>query len=189
MINILKGMGFTDAEIQADIDEMHGGPPAPPMTTERWVELLKGMGCTDEEIQAGNNLPLSRPTAKKPRGGQPGNTNALKHGFYASLFNSAERRRLEKFDQDEIDDDIALLRVLTKRVAASMLHPPQTAPLTIGQRLAALRVITYASARLEKMQRTKRLLRGPEPDMVEEAIKAVLEELSEETGTQLVTPR
>ena len=178
-------MGFTDAEIQADIDEMHGGPPAAPMTTERWVELLKGMGCTDEEIQAEDNLPLSRPTAKKPRGGQAGNTNALKHGFYASLFNSAERRRLEKFDQAEIDDDLALLRVLTKRVAASMLHPPPNAPLAIGQRLAALRVITYASARLEKLQRTKLLLRGPVEDWREQVIGAALDELGEEVGQQL----
>jgi len=185
LINIFKGMGFTDAEIQADIDEMHGGPPAAPMTTERWVELLKGMGCTDEEIQAENNLPLPKPTAQKTRGGQAGNTNALKHGFYASLFNSAERRRLEKFDPDEIDDDVALLRVLIKRAAAAMLHPPQNVPLTLGQRLAALRVITYASARLEKMQRTKGLLRGPEPDILQEAINAATAEILKEAGWQV----
>jgi hypothetical protein len=185
LMDVLKGMGYTDAEIQAGIDEMHGGPPAAPMTTERWVELLKGMGYTDEEIQTENNLPLPRPTAKKARGGQAGNTNALKHGFYASLFNSAERRRLEKFDPDEIDDDVALLRVLTKRVAAAMLHPPQNVPLTLGQRLAALRVITYASARLEKLQRTKLLLRGPEPDILEEAIHAATDELLKEHGWQV----
>ena len=164
---------------------MHGGPPAAPMTTERWVEILKGTGCTDEEIQAENNLPFPRPTAKKARGGQAGNTNALKHGFYASLFNSAERRRLEKFDQAEIDDDITLLRVLIKRAAAAVLHPSPNAPLTLGQRLAALRVITYASARLEKLQRTKLLLRGPVEDWREQVIGAALDELSEEIGQQL----
>jgi len=179
-------MGCTDAEIQAGIDEMHGGPPAPPIPTERWVEMYKGMGLTDEEIQVEiNRLPPPQPTAQKPRGGQAGNTNALKHGFYASLFNSAERRRLEKFDQAERDDDITLLRVLIKRAAAAVLHPSPNAPLTLGQRLAALRVITYASARLEKLQRTKVLLRGPGPDILQEAIGAALDELGKEVGQQL----
>ncbi len=183
LINVLKGMGFTDAEIQADIDEMHGGPPAAPMSAERYAEFLKNLGHTDEEIQAElNRLPPPQPAAKKARGGQAGNTNALKHGFYASLFNSAERRRLEKFDQAEIDDDITLLRVLIKRAAAAVLHPPQSTPLTLGQRLAALRVITYASARLEKMQRTKLLLRGPEPDILQEAFNAAATEVLKEAG-------
>jgi len=104
------------------------------------------MGFTEEEIQAKmNEPPPPPPTAKKARGGQPANTNALKHGFYASLFNSDERRRLEKFDQHEINDDITLLRVLIKRAAASILHTPKNNPLALSQRLTAIRVITYAS--------------------------------------------
>jgi len=96
LIEFYKGMGLTDAEVQAVIDEEEGRQPAAPIPPERWVEIYKGMGFTDEEIQE-LDLLSPQPTAKKARGGQAGNTNALKHGIYATLFNSAERRRLEKF--------------------------------------------------------------------------------------------
>jgi len=137
-----KGIGFTEEEIQAGIDEMDGIPSTTPMTEEREVELLKGMGFTDEEVQAQiDRRPPPAPTPKKgakARGGQPANTNALKHGFYASLFNSEERRRLEKFDQREVNDDITLLRVLIKRAAASVLNTRKNSQLTLSQRLTAL---------------------------------------------------
>lgn len=162
-----KRLGLTDEEVQAEIDEMNG-LPATPITSERWVEILKGMGLTDEEIQTYfSDLTSPRPIAKKAPGGQPANTNALKHGFYASLFNSDERRRLEKFDRREIDDDIILLRVLIKRAAAAMRHAQKNNRLAFSQRLTALRVITYAISRLERLQRTKALLLGPKTDRLQ----------------------
>jgi hypothetical protein len=66
-----------------------------------------------------------------------------------------------------------------------VLKSPKNNPLTFGQRLAALRVITYASARLEKLQRTKLLLRGPGEDWRQQVIGAALDELGEELGRQL----
>lgn len=189
LIALYKTMGFTDAEIQAEIDEMNGIPSPSPMTEERWVELRKGWGYTDAEIQAEiDKQPPPPPAPKKgakARGGQPANTNALKHGFYASLFNSEERRRLEKFDPREVDDDITLLRVLIKRAAASVLNTRKDDELTLSQRLTALRVITYAIARLEKLQRTRALLLGPETDMIQQAIAQALDEFSKELGVEL----
>ena len=57
--------------------------------------------------------------AKKPRsrkrGGQPGNTNAYKHGFYTKNFSPAERKGLQATQGVVLGDEIALLRVLIKR--------------------------------------------------------------------------
>jgi hypothetical protein len=72
LIDILKGYGLTDAEAQAEIDEMEGLPPATPMPTERRVEILKGIGFTEEEIQAHiNSLPPPSQRPKRRVAGRP----------------------------------------------------------------------------------------------------------------------
>jgi len=158
----------------------------PDDSDQRLIEIMQDIALADAEIDEKEGRPPAAPppppTAKKPRGGQADNTNALKHGFYASLFNSAERRRLEKFDRRGIDDDILLLRVLIKRAAAFVLKPPKDNPLTFGQHLTAVRVITYAFARLEKLQRTKLLLRGTGEDTIQKAVNQTLDELRDEQG-------
>jgi hypothetical protein len=47
-------------------------------------------------------------------GGQPGNTNALKHGFYTKNFSLAERRGLQAAEGVILGDEIGLLRVLIR---------------------------------------------------------------------------
>ena len=47
--------------------------------------------------------------------GQPGNTNALKHGFYTKNFSLAERRGLQAVEGVVIGEEIGLLRVLIRR--------------------------------------------------------------------------
>jgi hypothetical protein len=55
------------------------------------------------------------PPAKKKRGGQPNNRNALKHGFYARGFDRAILKDLTIRDP-QLDDEILLLRVFIRRV-------------------------------------------------------------------------
>ena len=52
---------------------------------------------------------------RKKRGGQPGNTNAIKHGFYSKNFSLAERRGLKVTEGVVLGDEISLLRVLIRR--------------------------------------------------------------------------
>ncbi|MFA5378252.1 MAG: hypothetical protein WC455_21035 [Dehalococcoidia bacterium] len=53
--------------------------------------------------------------AKRSRGAQPANRNALKHGFYAKTLTEAEKVDLETAaDITGLDDEIALLRVKIK---------------------------------------------------------------------------
>ena len=55
--------------------------------------------------------------SKRKPGGQPGNANALRHGFYAKSFTEAEMRRLDKDIEGEFIDEIALARTNAARLA------------------------------------------------------------------------
>ena len=56
----------------------------------------------------------SKPKRRMP-GGQPGNTNAFKHGFYTKNFSLAERRSLQAAEGVVLGYEISLLRVLIRR--------------------------------------------------------------------------
>ncbi len=130
------------------------------------VEFYKRIGLSDSEIQAEMVGPRRR-----SRGGQPGNRNSLKHGYYASLFDPAEIRKLDQLKEHEVDDEIDLLRLLIKRTVASMPPPAELAP---SERLRAVRVITYAVSCVEKLELTRSLVfnHGSSwDDAVEEALK------------------
>ena len=56
-------------------------------------------------------------TEKRKKGGQKGNQNALKHGYYAKVLDRAQKRDLVVArDVDGIDEEIDLLRVKLKAV-------------------------------------------------------------------------
>jgi len=56
---------------------------------------------------------------KRSEGGQKGNQNARKHGFYSKVMDMAEKRNLTVANGIEgIDDEIAVLRVKLRNVLA-----------------------------------------------------------------------
>ena len=52
---------------------------------------------------------------RQQRGAQPGNHNAVKHGYYSSVFKEAERRLLEQIPLTDLSAEIQLIRVTSKR--------------------------------------------------------------------------
>jgi hypothetical protein len=114
------------------------------------IELCKRLGFTQEEIDA-----EIYGAGTRTRGGQVGNTNALKHGFYASVFKPGEIRKLEEMNKTEINDEIALLRVLIKRTVVSLYC---LSNLDIFDYLRGIRVITFAGSCVEKLERTRKLV-------------------------------
>ena len=56
-------------------------------------------------------------SSKRHRGAQPGNANALRHGFYSRYFTEAEMQSLDKNIKGEFHDEIALARVQVGRLA------------------------------------------------------------------------
>ena len=112
---------------------------------------------------------------RKP-GAQPGNKNALKHGFYSCLFSSQEHLDIETNGQDGLDSEIAMLRIVTRRVLdlSSGVEDLETA-------FKLLALLSLASRRIAAMQRVQVLLAPSKSDdfrtIVDEAIDEALHEM------------
>ena len=130
-----------------------------------------------------NGLPESTQPGSKKRGGQPGNTNALKHGFYTKNFSLAERRGLQATEGVVLSDEIALLRVLIRRFAEQIKGSQGVA---LNESAVHLSVISEAMLRLASLLRTDKMLGGSECDTLGAALSrsmsAVLEEMRQDAG-------
>ena len=108
------------------------------------------------------------------RGGQKGNLNALKHGFYSHLFRSKELDQLRALSQTGLSDEIEMLRLIIRRVIDRAGEAE-----TFDQLLRYLTTLSMATAQLSRLLRTQRLLVG-EVNQIEESLKQVLQELNQE---------
>lgn len=54
---------------------------------------------------------------KRRRGAQPGNLNALKHGFYSKQFEPAEIQDLETRLLEGLQDEVAIIKANAMRIA------------------------------------------------------------------------
>ena len=100
-----------------------------------------------------------KPPTRRKRGGQPGNTNALKHGFYTKNFSLAECKALQSIDGVVLGDEIKLLRVLIKRYAEQIQSNPSIGLEKSSQHLS---VISEAMLRLGTLLRIDHMLGGSE---------------------------
>ena len=96
-----------------------------------------------------------QPQIKRQRGGQQGNRNALKHGFYTRQFNPTDIADLDKFDFTGLDHEIILLRVLIRRLVESARDLADSESLS-----SLLRHITLASIALTRLYHTSFILNG-----------------------------
>lgn len=116
----------------------------------------------------------SRPLAQRKRRAQPGNQNALQHGFYARAFRSGELDDLDAMLQVGLQDEIALIRVATRRVIDCVSdHTPQEAVVTLG-------ALGLAATRLATLLRTQKILDGQEQNTsaaLSQALGDVIKEL------------
>ena len=128
---------------------------------------------------------MTTATTTRKRGGQPGNTNALKHGFYAQYFSPGEDDDLGVYSGEGLADEINLLRVLIRRFASQIQASEGVA---LSDAAYHLSVISEALARLGSMLRTNHMLGNPGssglPRALERCIEQVWEELSGENGEQ-----
>jgi len=94
-----------------------------------------------------NHMPKE---AKRKRGGQRGNQNARKHGFYSRVLDEAERLDFELATGVEgIDDEIALLRV---KIKSLLEHDPENIKL-IMQATNTLAGLVKTSYNMTKEQK------------------------------------
>jgi len=124
-----------------------------------------------------NAVKPTKEPGRKKRGGQPGNTNAYKHGFYAKNFSLAERRGLQVTKGVVLGDEIALLRVLIRRFAEQILASQGVALTESAQHLA---VVSEAMLRLASLLRTDHMLGGAQSSAFITQLNLVLKEISDE---------
>jgi hypothetical protein len=119
--------------------------------------------------------PTPKPRTPRKRGGQPGNTNAVTHGYYAKLLTQPEAADLGAFVGDGIDNEIGLMRVYIRRLLelADGEEDLKTA-------LIRLEGLGNASIRVAKLLRTKRLLTPNEGNDVAKAIGEALQAVVKE---------
>jgi uncharacterized protein YjcR len=90
---------------------------------------------------------------KRNRGAQPGNQNALTHGFYSRKFKTIELNDLDTIDDTSgVEDEIKLLRIFMRRVsdqASTFTNLDQGM-----QFLRALSIATYTLSRLIKIRQS-----------------------------------
>jgi hypothetical protein len=69
-----------------------------------------------------------KPGGARRRGAQPGNKNALRHGFYSRQFKAEEIKRLDEQDPTDVKAEIELLRVVLDRLTDQLDFEPVYQP-------------------------------------------------------------
>ncbi len=111
------------------------------------------------------------------RGAPPGNTNALKHGFYTRRFKKRDLTGIEQTSIKGLAEEIALIRIFTRRLVESC------DPTADMYELAGiLRAICLASTSITRIIRAHSFLASDNSEWslaVDEAIRQLLIELGE----------
>jgi hypothetical protein len=119
---------------------------------------------------AKNNPPSGEPP--RQRGAQPGNLNALKHGFYSRYFKANEIAAIQDLPTDDLSEEIAALRVIIRRI---LQLSADVNDVNTGLRL--LSTLSAAAAQLSGLVKVQSLyLQSSANDSFEEALhQAILE--------------
>lgn len=115
-------------------------------------------------------------TARRKRGGQPGNTNALRHGFYSRRFRNQEIADLEAMAAQGLQDEIDMLRVAARRVMELADGVD-----TLEDAIAVLSTLSVAASRLAQLLKAQRAL-GAEGGEVAETLSQALKDVLKEWG-------
>ena len=114
---------------------------------------------------------------RRKRGAQDGNWNAFKHGFYSKRFQPLEIQDLDTALGDGLEDEIALLRVIIRRVFE---YADDDDKQTLDQWSKTLNTLGAASTRLAALIRTQQVVSGGGSsvlDLLSEAIGGISHEL------------
>jgi hypothetical protein len=109
---------------------------------------------------------------KRTRGAQPGNSNALHHGFYSRKFKDLDVKDLEAMSAT-IDDEIAALRVAARRIFEYADQVGEQDPMDA---VRAFSIFGSQVKTINGLLRTKAIAAGnAEDEVARAAIDAILE--------------
>jgi hypothetical protein len=122
--------------------------------------------------------PAPAPAGAKPRrrGAQPGNINALKHGFYSRRFSPLEHRDLEDCPISDPFSEVVMLRVVQRR----LFELSETVEDFDRLRLL-LNTIAKSAVAMDRLMRTSSLFTGsahPLDGLLAQAFSGTLEDLN-----------
>ena len=106
------------------------------------------------KTQTASSTKIAHPERK--RGAQPGNKNALKHGFYSDQFKQAERRALNDIPMADLTGEIELMRVQMHRCLKA--ENQVESQLTYEDHLSAMRAFSHAADSITRLGRLQTLL-------------------------------
>ncbi len=119
------------------------------------------------------------PSPRRSRGAQPGNLNALKHGFYAKHFKTDELAALAEATAGTLNGEISLARIAARRVLGLLEEAG-----TPEEKVALLNAITMAAMRVASLLKTKKYLSGDGDDAstsLSTALQEALKDVALET--------
>lgn len=101
---------------------------------------------------------MTRKKASRPRGGQPGNTNALKHGLYATALPTQYRQNLPQTTAGTVQAEIDLLRLLLANTLTGIAEltassEDQTSTDPFDDSVRFLNIATYTTAAINRLIR------------------------------------
>ena len=128
-------------------------------------QIIRTRACPD----------LSRTESRelRRRGGQKGNQNARKHGFYSRALLKSEKYAVKRAAMVEgIDDEIAVLRVKIKSI---LKHDPGN-----------IKLYMQALASLARLIRTKHSIPESKQDSLKAAIENVIRDVAVSLGVAFI---
>ncbi len=117
----------------------------------------------------------------RKRGGQPGNLNALKHGFYSKHFQKAELQDLE--EARDLQEEIAMMRVVTRRLLRMARGCKE-----MGEMVNVLGALGLASTRVAGLMKAQKYLGGNQ-DSEDEIIINVIDEITRDWPIRMALER
>jgi hypothetical protein len=109
----------------------------------------------------------------RKRGGQPGNVNAYRHGYYSEHFKPDEIRDLDAYLTQGLTDEITLMRVMVKRLFQVASNAE-----SIENQISAINAVGRASAQLAGLLRVRQILGSDDSetsDIISQALTEALE--------------
>ncbi len=117
------------------------------------ISPLETSPCTSSP-NCTRRIPKGPPLEGRKPGGQLGNNNALKHGFYSRYFTGLEVDQLENEVQGELQDEEDLIRLYLARVAKTL----KDGQMNYDKYVADLRTVSLAVGRIESIQRSRKVV-------------------------------
>ena len=116
------------------------------------------------------------PENKKRPGGQPGNFNALKHGFYSARFSDLENSDLSEKLSSGLVDEISLLRVLLRRFFHALDDKEE---LTLDQYNSHISAFAFILSKLAQLLRVDNYLSGASDNTLLTAIDGAIDDFTD----------